>query len=89
MTKTTLICSPSLYISQEPLDEFEKHTRGISFRILREMGYDGQGTGKRRKCTLSPIATELRDKHECLCFDGRKEKAMNNKFTFVKVKGMG
>jgi hypothetical protein len=66
MTKTTLVSSPSLDISQENFGEFENHTRGIGSKLLRNMGYDGQGLGKRRQGIISPIVVTLRVKHEGL-----------------------
>jgi hypothetical protein len=61
MTKTTLLSSPSLEFSQDNFGEFEKHTRGIGSKLLRHMGYDGQGIGKRRLCWPShyPISPYL------------------------------
>jgi hypothetical protein len=35
MTKTNLVSSPSVDISQEHLGEFEKHTKGIGSKLLR------------------------------------------------------
>jgi hypothetical protein len=35
--------------SQDNFSEFEKHTKGTNSKLLRNMGYDGQGIGKRRK----------------------------------------
>jgi len=46
MTKTTLVTSPSLDLSQENLGNFENHTRGIGSKLLRKIGYDRQGIGK-------------------------------------------
>jgi hypothetical protein len=88
MTETTLVSSPSLDISQENFGEFEKHTRGIGSKLLRKMGYDGQGLGKRRQGILSPIVATLWVKHEGLGFNGRGENPMTMKTTFVKVKDM-
>jgi hypothetical protein len=88
MIKTTLVSSPFIDISQEHLGDFEKHTKGIGSKLLRQMGYDGQGLGKRRQGILSPIIVALRVKHEGLGLDGINEKAMNKKITFVNEKDM-
>jgi hypothetical protein len=89
MTETTLVSSPSIDISQEKLGEFEKHTRGIGSKLLRKMGYDGQGIGKRRQGILSPIVVTPWAKHEGLGFDGRSENSITMKKTiFVKEKDM-
>jgi hypothetical protein len=61
---------------------------GIGLKLLRQMGYDGQGIGKRRQGILSPIVATSRVKHEGLGFDGRGENPMTMKTTFVKVKDM-
>jgi hypothetical protein len=47
MIETTLVTSPSVDISREKLDEFEKHNRGVGSKILRKMGCDAQGIGNR------------------------------------------
>jgi hypothetical protein len=84
MTETTLVSSPSIDISQEKLGEFEKHTRGIGSKLLRKMGYDGQGLGKSRQGILSPIVATPWAKHEGLGFDGRSENSITMKKIFVK-----
>jgi hypothetical protein len=55
MIETTLVSSHSVDASQEKLGEFEKHTIGIGSKLLRQMGYEGQGTGNTRQRILSPI----------------------------------
>jgi hypothetical protein len=79
MIETILVSSPSICIPQEKLGEFEKHTRGIGSKLLRKMGYDGQGLGKRRQGILSPIVATPRAKHEGLGFDGRSENPITMK----------
>jgi tuftelin-interacting protein 11 len=66
MIETTLVSSPSVYTSQDQLGEFEKHTRGIGSKLLRKMGYYGQGIGKRIQGILSPILVVPMAKHEGL-----------------------
>jgi hypothetical protein len=48
MIKTALLRLTSIEISLEQIDDVENHTRNIGFELLRKMGYDGQGIGKRR-----------------------------------------
>jgi hypothetical protein len=83
-----LVSSPSIDISLENIGDFEKHTRGIGSKLLRKMGYDGQGIGKRRQGILSPIVATPWVKHEGLGFDGRVENPMTMKTIFVKDKDM-
>jgi hypothetical protein len=85
---TTLVCSPSIDISHEELGEFENHTIGIGSKILRKMGYDGQGIGRRKQGILNPIIDMSWVKHEGLCFDGGDAKPMTMKTTFVRKKDM-
>jgi hypothetical protein len=86
MIETNLVSSPSLEIPQDNLGEFEMHTKGIGSKLLREMGYNGQGLGRRRKDIISPIVVESGVKPKSLGFNNGEEKAMNNKITFVKEK---
>jgi hypothetical protein len=55
MTGDTLVQSPSIEISQYNLDEFEKNTICIGSKLLKKMGYDGQGLGNRIQGILIPI----------------------------------
>jgi hypothetical protein len=71
MTKTTLVSSPSLDSSPRHFGEFERHTRGIGYNILSQMGYDRKWIGKRSQGILSPIVIAHRAKHEGLGFYGR------------------
>jgi hypothetical protein len=57
-------------------------------KLLRKMGYNGQGLGKRKQDILSPIIVALRVKHEGLGLDGRGENPMTMMTNFLKVKDM-
>jgi hypothetical protein len=52
MTKTTLVSSPSLDISQEYFGEFEKHTKRHWFKIVKAYGI--QWTRARKEKTRHP-----------------------------------
>ena len=88
MTKTTLVSSPSIDIPQEQFGEFKKHTRGIGSKLLRQMGYDGQGLGEARQCILSPIVATTWVTYESLGFDGRNKNHMTMNTIFMKAKDM-
>jgi hypothetical protein len=66
MTKATLVISPSIEISEENLHEFKNHTREIGYKIIRKIGYDGQGIGHIIQGILSPNLVIPRAKHEGL-----------------------
>ena len=88
MTTTSMVISPSLDISQNHLSDFENHTSGIISKLLREVGYYGQGIRNISQVILRLIVAKMRVKHEGLKFDGKEEKAMNTKTKFVKEKSM-
>jgi len=88
MNKTTLVRSPFVYISQEWLGEFENNSRGIGYKLLMQMVYDGQGIWKRKQGIVSLITIEMRFKHEGLDFNGRGENPMTMKTSYVKEKYM-
>jgi len=85
MIETTFVRSPSIDISLENIGDFEKQTIGIGCKLLRKMGYHGQGLGKRRQGNLSPIVDTPWDKHEGLGFDGRGGNSITMKTIFVKA----
>jgi hypothetical protein len=89
MTETTLVSSPYVHVSQEQLDEFKKHMRGIGCKIIKKMGYDGHGLGKRRQDTLSPIVVIPWANHDVICFYGRIKNSITMKKTiFMKETDM-
>jgi hypothetical protein len=61
MTEENMVNSPS-----NTFGDFEKHTRGISSNIMRQMGYDGHGLGKNVQGILIPIVALQSPKHEGL-----------------------
>jgi tuftelin-interacting protein 11 len=79
-----LVSSPSIEISLENIGDFEKHTKGIGSKILRKMGYDGQGLGKRSQGIISPIVATQRAKHEGLGFDGISGKSHDHEDHFCE-----
>jgi hypothetical protein len=88
ITKATLVSSPLVDTSQEHLGELEKHTRGVDYKLLSQMGYHGQGLCKRRQRTLSPFVAMPRAKYEGLGFDGKRENSITVKTIFMKEKDM-
>jgi hypothetical protein len=66
MMESSLVKLPFKTLPQETFGDFEKHTRGIDSKLMRQMGYDGQGLGKEGQGILIPIVTQQRPKHEGL-----------------------
>jgi tuftelin-interacting protein 11 len=64
-----MVNSPSKTLPHETFDDFEKNTRGIGSKLMRQMGYDGQGLGKEGEGIVIPIVSQQRPKHEGLGFD--------------------
>jgi hypothetical protein len=53
MNETIWVRSPSINISEEQDGEFKNlHTRGMGYKLLRKMGYDGKVLGKSRQGIL-------------------------------------
>jgi hypothetical protein len=82
MTEENMVNSPS-----NTLGDFEKHTRGIGSKLMRKMGYDGQGIGKEGQGILIPIVAQQRPKHEGLGFSGQEANTSATQTTFVKARG--
>jgi hypothetical protein len=72
MTKISMVSSLSKdlskFVSKEPFCTFEKHTRGMCSKIMKQMGYVGHGVGKKIQGIVNPIVDEHRLKHEGLGF---------------------
>ena len=74
-------------IDQEDLIDFgsfERHTRGIGFKLLHTMGYKaGEGLGRINNGILNPIIVKLRPKNEGLGWKNnlskRNKKTLTNK----------
>ena len=79
-----MVNSPSKTLPQETFGDFEKHTRGISSKLMRQMGYDGQGIGKEIQGILISILSQQRPKHEVLGFNGQEARIGSAQTTFIK-----
>ncbi|KAH9332042.1 hypothetical protein KI387_004150, partial [Taxus chinensis] len=65
MTECTVSCShfnaSSHSVSDIPLGQFEKHTKGIGSKLMVKMGFNGTGLGKNAQGDANPIQVE--DQH--------------------------
>jgi hypothetical protein len=59
MMESSMVNSPSKILPQETFGDFEKHTRGIGSKLMRQMGYDGQGLGKERPRDCDPHCSSI------------------------------
>ena len=77
MIKTSIVRSPSKDVSQfileDPFGNFEKHTKDIDSKLMKQLAYNGEGLGKRSQGIINPILVEHRVKHEILGFGGQEE----------------
>jgi hypothetical protein len=68
------VCNASLS-SNSSQDEcfggFENHKRGIGFKLLIKMGYEGRGLGKHAQGIIEPIVVEERPKYCGLGYERR------------------
>jgi hypothetical protein len=55
--ESSMVNSPSKILPQETFGDFEKHTRAISSKLMRQMGYDGQWLGKECQGIVIPIVS--------------------------------
>jgi hypothetical protein len=55
MMDISMVISPSKDISQDSFGVFENHTRGIGSKLMRQVGYNGQGTSKKGQGIMIPI----------------------------------
>jgi len=88
MTMSNMVNSPSNTLSQETFGDFEKNTRGIGSKIMRQMGYDDQGIVKDGQGILLPIVAQQRSKNEVLRFGGQESITILSQTTFFKARGI-
>jgi hypothetical protein len=84
----SMVNSPSNTISQETFGGFEKHTKGIGYKFMKKMGYDGQWIENQGQEILIPIVAQPRPKYEGLRFSEKEASISSSQTTFFKTRAM-
>jgi hypothetical protein len=84
----SMVNSPSNTISQETFGGFEKHTKGIDYKFMKKMGYDGQWLENEGQEILIPIVAQPRPKYEGLRFSEKEASISSSQTTFFKTRAM-